>query len=277
MTVTGVDVDEKALEGKILELWHPLTPHLDSSSIEILKFYVLNVNQPFTLYRVSRELGLSFSLVYKKGRRLSYLRLLESLGDGRFRANVKSCIAAFTHEAISFKYLLNCVKTVWGLEEFNDKSVVSFLALLALGLSAREFNIITGNICYFDEAALHIMRLYRGIVDFRVPGRKCVVSGGSSSERFGRDFISSVSELLGLPEDVVVNALALASKGVFRAIPPTIKTATHNILLTIRDGRFRVILVECKGHSCPYYWRSLGLECPRVVKEVEASLRSLPV
>ncbi|MDM7275846.1 MAG: hypothetical protein P3X22_007035 [Thermoprotei archaeon] len=199
MTATSVDVNEETLEGKLLELWHPLTPYLDSSSLEILKFYVLNLNQPFTLYRVSRELNLSFSLVYKKGRRLSYLRPLESLGDGRFRANVKSCIAAFTNGIISFKYLLNCIKTAWGLGEFEDKSVASFLALLALGLSAREFNVVTGNICYFDEASLHIMRLYRGIVDFKVPGHKCIVSEGSSSERFGRDFISSVSELLGYP------------------------------------------------------------------------------
>lgn len=275
MVNTNLDFDMKKLEGKILELWRPLTPYLDESSLRILKFYVLNPREAFTLYKTSKELGLSFSLAYKKGHRLSSLRLLESLADGRFRANVKSCIAAFTHGVISFRYLLDCVKTIWGLEGSSDKGVAGFLALLALGLSARELNVITGNICYFDEAAFHVMRLYKGIVDLKKASLKCSASEGSSSDRFGKEFVNDFSELLGVSEDIIRDALVLAFKGIFKVIPPTIRTSFHNILLIIRDGRFETILVECKVDNCPHYRRSLGLECPLVKREVEVSLRPL--
>ncbi len=262
--------------GSLIEItrsaWKPLVPKLDSISLKIMSFYAEEPGREYTLYKVARETMLAFTTVYKKGRILASMRLLEYLGR-TFRSNSKTCIALYAYEVIGPRRLYECLQTIWNLKDVSELELLSFLTLLALAISLRDLNIANANICFFDEASLHVIRLYRliSLYGFK-PGRVVCKGIEEGSKPFTP--VELFAKTVGLPKDLVVPGIKLALKGLMNVIPPVITGDKHRIWLRIDRRGYKILLVDCNS-NCRFYYEDLGLSCPMVHRDVEYALRSL--
>lgn len=260
--------------GSLIEItrsaWKPLVPKLDEVALRIMSFYAQEPGREYTLYRAARETGLPFTTMYKRGRILASMRLLEYLGK-TFRSNSKTCIALYAYEAMGPRRLYECLQTIWGLRGVSELELLSFLTLLAFSISIRGLNITNANICFFDEASLHVIRLYRliSLYGFK-PGRVICKSLGEEDKPFTP--IGLFARVVGLHRDLVVPGIRLALKGIMDVMPPTISSSKHRVWLRLDDGGYRILLVDC-NLNCKHYYEDLGLGCPEVHKDVESILR----
>lgn len=251
-------------------LWKPLIPNLDEISLKILRFYAEEPGKELSLYKASKETGLNIATVYKRGRILASMRLLEYL-DKYFRANSKTCLALYAYEMMGPRRLYECLQSIWGFSGVSEHELLSFLALLAYSISLRGLNIANANICLLDEASLHVIRLYRLISVLGLRPKKLVCRGvGGEDKEFTP--IGLFSKIIGLPKDIVIPAIRFALRGINDLLPPTIVTERHKVWLRITNGGYRILLVECKS-SCRHYDEDLGLSCPLVIGEVENVFR----
>jgi len=250
-------------------LWRPLIPKLDEASLRVMSFYAEEPLKQRSLYKAARETGLSFSTVYKRGRILASLRLLEQVGN-MYKANSKTCIALYAYERLGAGRLRECLIDIWGLKGVSDAELLSFLTLLAYITQLRGLNITNVNICFFDEAALHVIRLYKVVSAYGVKPEKVVCKGVRGGDK-PLTPLDVFSEIIGLPKDIVIPGLRLAVRGVAEIFPPTVATERHKIWLRLVDGSYKVVFVECKLR-CRHFEEDLGLNCPTVVSEIEAHL-----
>lgn len=251
-------------------LWKPLIPRLDEISLNIMSFYAEDPIREYTLYRVAREVNANLATVYKKGRILASMRLLEFTGRA-FKANSKTCIALYALERLGPRRLYECLQEIWGFKDASEFELLSFLALLAFSISLRDLNITNANICFFDEASLHVVRLYRLISISGVRPRKIICKTISGEDK-PFTHVDLFSKLVGLPKDVVIPGIRLAFRGVTEIMPPTIVGEKHRIWLRLSDGSYRILMVECK-HNCGHYYEDLGLSCPIVHRDVMNALK----
>jgi hypothetical protein len=270
----GLHTDTPAC-GSLIEItrsaWKPLVPKLDGVSLKIMGFYAQEPGREHTLYKVARETGLPLTTVYKRGRILASMRLLEYLGK-TFRSNSKTCIALYAYEAMGPRRLYECLQTIWGLKGVSELELLSFLTLLALAISVRDLNVTNANICFFDEASLHVIRLYRlvSLYGFK-PGR--VVCKGLGEGDKPLTPVELFAKVVGLHRDLVIPGIRLALKGIVDVMPPTIAVNRHRVWLRLESGGYRVLLVDCNS-NCKHYYEDLGLSCPVVHRDIEGVLSS---
>ncbi len=261
--------------GSLIEItrsvWKPLIPKLDEASLKLMSFYAQEPGREYTLYKAVRETGLPLSTAYKKGQALASIRLLERLGK-TFRSNAKTCIALYALEAMGPRKLYECLQILWGLKGVSELELQSFLVLLAFAISLRELNIVSANICFFDEASLHVIRLYRLIGLYKFKPEKVICRGLESGEK-PLTPVELFARMVGLHRDLVIPGIKLALKGIADIMPPTIAVNKHRIWLKLDAGGYKVLLVECNS-NCRYYYEDLGLSCPAVHRDIEAVLRS---
>jgi hypothetical protein len=252
------------------DVWKPLVPSLDKISLRIMSFYAENPGEEYTLYKVARETGLPFSTVYKKGGILASMRLLEYLGK-TFRSNSKTCIALYAHEAIGSRRLYECLQATWNLRGSSELELLSFLTLLALAISIRDLNITNANICFFDEASLHVIRFYKLISLYGFKPKRVICRSLEEDDR-PLTPLGMLARIIGLPRNLVIPGIRLALRGVQSLIPPTISTSRHRIWLQVDQEGYKILLVDC-SFNCKYYHEDLGLSCHAVHRDVESVLK----
>ena len=248
--------DKDDLWDAVMTVWKPLSPALDEKSLTILD-YLIN-SSGVSLYKIARDLGMSFSLVYKKGQKLLDLRLIHRVDEKRFMATVKACIASLVNGWLDKPGFINCLKARWPLEalDIREEEILSFLYVLGMLVAARGLDLVKATICGFDEASLHVFKLYvsNTIVSHLI--------AGSVEERLKR-----IGVRMGVSKDIVAAAFRTAVKGIMKAMPPTMDTGRHKIIVAMTNGSPQVIAVDCRTR-CKYYMRELGLTCPLVAREV---------
>ncbi len=238
------------------DVWRPLTPPLDERATEILKA-MIESREPMTLYKVSKKLGLSFSVAYKKGRVLEQNRLTHQAGKSGYTATVKACIAGVARGFLDEVGFYSCLSSRWPLRSLGVTAYEAASLLYALGVTmrARGLDLTKATICNFDEASMHIFKVYLA----------SVVAQSYLTHNV-KGLIEEIAGRWGVPAGVVAAAFRAAVKGVLAFVPPTVVTPKHRILLVLHSGVPRVIGVDCKM-KCKYYEEEVGLTCPNIASE----------
>ena len=234
--------------------WRPLIPKLDSYMLNILKYLVERGEA--TLYRISRDLDISFSLGYKKGSILKNMKFIVPYNRSMYRPSIKSYISLYINNEIPYYTLLKGVKEIYKLNDMDEYSIMSFLYLLSLVLNERGLDLAKATICNIDEASLHVIRLYL----------RCVFESLISGEYIDYIFKDHAKKI-GISSDMLLGGFRIAIKGILNLIPPTIVTKNHRTIFVLREGKPHILMTECKD-ECRYYRENLGLTCPYLLKEI---------
>ena len=259
------DLRVDGLVDLVARAWRDLTPPLDDSSLRLLKAFI-QASEPISLYKASRSAGLSLSLAYRKGRSLESLRLIQQVGGKLYTATIKGCIAALVGGIIGHLEFTECTRRKWPLEVLGITMEEALSMMYALGVVIRRrgLDLTKATICNYDEASLHVFKVYLASIVARV-----------NLDSDVRGALKSVAYGWGVDERIVAAAFRAAVKGVLSVIPPTIATPKHRILAIVDSGSPRVVAVYCKAARCRYYEEELGLTCPAIALEIASKLRCL--
>jgi hypothetical protein len=251
--------------GSVARIWESLTPPLDESSLLLLKAFI-HSPRPISMYKAAREAGLSLSLAYKKGRSLESLRLIHPLENRLYTATVKACIASLVRGSMGQEEFMSCVKARWPLDVLgvSDEEALSLLYALGIVMRARGLDLTKATICNYDEASLHVFKVYLA----------SVVAGAHPTDDVGGRLRRLAGEW-GVEPRVVAAAFRAAVKGILTVVPPTVVTPRHRILAVINSGSPRVVAVDCRAGRCRYYEEEVGLTCPAILMELARKLREL--
>ena len=244
------------LARSVARVWRPLTPPLDETSLRILKFMLESPN-PVSLYRVSKDLGISFSAAYKKGRILEQNRLIHQVSKSSYIPTIKGCIAGVSLSIIDYSGFYTCINSRWPLQVLNVTPLEAAALLYVLGviMGKRGLDLPKATICNFEEASLHVFKVYlKSVV------AQYLISGNV------REALEKVASSFNAPPLVIADAFKAAVKGILEVVPPSIVTGDHRILITLHTGMPKVVAVVCR-RRCRVYEEETGITCPLALRE----------
>ena len=253
---------EEDVEKLLRDAWSELVPGLDDTALNILGYFARTKRSTF--YRAARELGLSFSVMYRKGRQLASLHLIHEAGDSFHEITAKGCIAGFVYNLYGLKGLIHCLETVWGLSSYDARyeEIVGFLLVLAKVLSLQGSNLVTSDICVFGEAAAKVASpILNGVIAY-------------SEWEDANIQLLLYSNKLGINPVYLRYGVALALRGLATQLPPSIVTKNHKALVIVRNNKLLPIALSCNTR-CSHYYRNMGTKCPVLRREVQEALRNV--
>ncbi len=253
------------LVGLVRSVWRPLTPSIDYTTATIIS-YAARV-PGFTLYRVSRDLRISYSTVYAKVRHATRLRLILPLSSSGYSVTVKGCIVGLVNGVIDDNVFLRCLRQSWNLDKFDGldiHDVLSLLVLLGRILALRELDVVKANICSIEEAAAIILRPIIGPLLHEL-----VLHGHVKS------LLKTLNASLKVEsEDIMLRAIRACLIVLQGFIPLTMVTENHKVFILFRGGSIIPIAVECRLR-CKRFTEGFGVGCTQLHREVVSQLTSI--
>ncbi len=251
MRTPGKRIDE--LERLVHEAWEKLVPQLEALDEDILMAY-LEAGGPVSPYRIAKSLNVNTTSVYRRSRRLLDWRLLipglRANDNDKMMISVKGCLYLYLRNKIGLEELVGCYSRLWGLD-LDPLSLLAALYLIGFEAKRRKLSIKTLTMCMPDEAAVHILRYFKRVVELH---EELGVSFGEA--------LDSVAYSLYLDRMAFREALRLAFRALARSVLPVIHTNDHSSVILVSEKGVYPIVVWCRN-PCRDYRDTLGVECIR--------------
>jgi hypothetical protein len=118
--------------------------HIDATSLSVLISLLLLYSEsrvvPISLYRVSKETGISIATAYRKIVEMTRMGLVLRLGRGAYAVTPKGAfyVAAVAVEQEAPEHVLKAavrkLKEDWGVADLSDEEVEAYVRLVLIGL-----------------------------------------------------------------------------------------------------------------------------------------------
>ncbi|MDT7870589.1 MAG: transcriptional regulator [Thermoproteus sp.] len=220
--------------------------HIDATSLSVLISLLLLYSEsrvvPISLYRISKETGISIATAYRKIVEMTRMGLVLRLGRGAYAVTPKGAfyVAAVAVEQEAPEHVLKAavrkLKEDWGVADLSDEEVETYVRLVLIGL--RRLGRPPLGFCADD---------FGRTVQVLLP------------PKFGNDVVAAIAQHLSVPPEMVRKAERVIARAILDFFP-SVRLPDGCRVVLMPHGEYGVRMTALTSH-CRFHGYTLSLRC----------------